>query len=259
MTICRLCLQEKKLIKKSHIIPEFMYQELFDDNHKMFAFNPHKMVRGEGYMKRPSTGEYEGGILCADCDNKLLGGYEEYGSKVIYGGQLPTNEIMTYKTFTNHDGLQFTHIKNINYRKFKIFLLSILWRANISSRPMFNEISLGLQHSERIRKMIYEGNGGDVDDYPIYFMTYVNDKTIPTDLVAHPQKKRTRDGYVIFVFIIGGMVIVFYVYSSGHKPPDYILTQTIKPTNEMNLIHIPSGAAWDMISNYLGIEQKPSH
>ena len=34
MGICRLCLEEQALIKKSHIIPEFMYQDLFDENHK---------------------------------------------------------------------------------------------------------------------------------------------------------------------------------------------------------------------------------
>jgi hypothetical protein len=251
MAICKLCLQEKKLIKKSHIIPEFMYQELFDANHKMYAFHPHKIINGEGYMKRPSTGEYEGGILCAECDNQLLGDLEGYASKAIYGGKLPKNECPTCNNYVNQFGVQFTNCKNISYQKFKIFLLSLLWRAHISSRPMFSEISLG-PHAEEIRKMIYEGNAGDVDDYPIFLMTYVNDKSIPTDLIAHPQKKRTKDGYVIYAFIIGGIIYVFYIYSKGHKPPVNILTETIKPTNEMNVIHIPSGTAWDLILGYFG-------
>jgi len=251
---CNLCLQEKQLITKSHIIPDFMYQDLFDDKHKMLSFNPYERAKGEGYIKKPSTGEYEGEILCADCDNSILGSYEDYASKAIYGGQLHANECPTFTNYKNQAGIEFTLCKNLNYQKFKIFLLSILWRASISSRKFFSDISLG-PHEEIIRKMIFVGNASEVDNYPIFMMTYINDKSMPRDFVSQPQKRKTKDGFTTYIFFIGGLIYFFYVNSENHKIPDYILSETIKKTNEANIIHIPPGQGWDLILGYYGFKK----
>ena len=32
---CRLCLEDKNLLKKSHIIPNFLYSSLFDEKHRI--------------------------------------------------------------------------------------------------------------------------------------------------------------------------------------------------------------------------------
>lgn len=42
MGSCKLCLEEKILLKKSHIIPEFMYKDLYDENHKLISFDNEK-------------------------------------------------------------------------------------------------------------------------------------------------------------------------------------------------------------------------
>jgi len=39
MSICKLCLKKKDLIKKSHIIPGFMYQYLYDAKHRIIFTN----------------------------------------------------------------------------------------------------------------------------------------------------------------------------------------------------------------------------
>ena len=234
-----------------------MYQDLYDEKHKMYVFNPIKKAQEKGHVKRPSSGEYEGGILCADCDNVLLGEFETYASKAIYGGALPAKECPTSENCINQHGVKFTKCENIDYAKFKLFLLSILWRASISSRPLFNDIDLG-EHEEPIRKMILDRNPGEVSDYPIIFMTYLNDKSMFKDLVAHPQRRESKSGHTIFVFIIGGMFYQFYMNNPKLKYPDYVLTETIKPTNNLNIFHIPIGEGMDVILKYYGIH-KPSH
>ncbi|MBI4946221.1 MAG: hypothetical protein HY840_07450 [Bacteroidetes bacterium] len=247
-------MQDKQLIGKSHIIPEFMYQDLFDNKHKIYVFSPYAKLQGQERIKRPSSGEYENGLLCADCDNKLLGSYEDYASKAIYGGELPANECPTCENYENQHGVKFTGCKNISYKKFKIFLLSVLWRSSISSRPLFSEISLG-PHEEIIRKMIYEGNPGEASDYPIFFMTFVNDKSMSKDIIAQPQRRRTKDGHSMFVFMIGGMLYCFYVNARNHTLPEYVVTETIKPTNDMNIFHIPPGQGWDIILGFMGLKR----
>ena len=33
---CKLCLENGVLVRKSHIIPDFMYRDLFDNKHRLF-------------------------------------------------------------------------------------------------------------------------------------------------------------------------------------------------------------------------------
>jgi hypothetical protein len=34
--LCKLCLKDKKLVRQSHIIPDFMYKDIFDEKHRLF-------------------------------------------------------------------------------------------------------------------------------------------------------------------------------------------------------------------------------
>jgi hypothetical protein len=79
MAICKLCLQDKELVD-SHIFPEFMYKPLYDDEHRFNVLGN----KGEGILKRPPKGIYEK-LLCVECDHNIIGKYENYASKVIFG------------------------------------------------------------------------------------------------------------------------------------------------------------------------------
>ena len=157
MAMCSLCLQDKELIKRSHIIPDFMYQEIFDDKHRLVRFSKDNFPR----HSTPPTGEYESDLLCADCDNRLLGGFESYGRQVLYGGNIPVQ----MQNFRQSDGLTFTQVTGINYLKFKLFLLSLLWKASISKRDFFKNVQLG-PYQEILRKMLLEKNPESHNAFP---------------------------------------------------------------------------------------------
>jgi hypothetical protein len=253
MAICKLCLQDKKLLKKSHIIPDFMYQDLYDDKHKMISFNPNEYAAGDGYIKNPSSGEYEGNILCSDCDNRIIGGYETYAAKVLFGG-MDICDAPSVKTIKNGEQ-ELTEYRQIDYKNFKLFLLSILWRAGISTRPLFNYIDLG-PHSNILRKMIFEGEPGKIDDYPIFVMTFINDKEMPKDIIITPLKKRMAEGHIVYSFPIAGMIYCFYVNSKLHALSQHVLDDTISPANHLNIFHIPKGSGWDFLFRYMGMKKK---
>src|ERR1700722_9313027 len=94
MPICKLCLQNKKLLKKSHIIPDFMYKELYDKHHRIYSFNPMEMVNNTGKIKLHQSGVYEGNILCENCDNVIISQYENYGRYVLKGGNMPPEQML---------------------------------------------------------------------------------------------------------------------------------------------------------------------
>lgn len=77
---CKLCLHEKRLLKKSHIIPDFMYRELFNEKHRLIWFRSDSLKAARDVP----SGEYEPNILCESCDNKVIGSLEDYAKKVLF-------------------------------------------------------------------------------------------------------------------------------------------------------------------------------
>lgn len=229
-----------------------MYQKLFDQKHRLVEFSPVQYIKGIDDSKHRFSGEYESYILCNDCENKLLSSYETYASKAIYGGQLRKDICPACTNYKTKDGLVYTHCKNVDYAKYKLFLLSILWRSSISNRPIFDQISLG-PHEEKIRTLILSGDPGNQTDYPILQLTYLTDKSMPSDLIAQPQKRKSKEGHTIYVFVIGGMIYNFYVGSTSHKFPDFIKNHTILPTGEFTVHHLPKGQAWQTVNKIFGI------
>jgi len=77
MTRCNLCQQDKKLIKKSHIIPDFLYRNsgVYNEKHQIHTISTQKFAK-DGRFNLVPTGAYEGGILCKECDNDLFGSLE---------------------------------------------------------------------------------------------------------------------------------------------------------------------------------------
>lgn len=85
--ICKLCHKEK-LLCKSHILPEVLYQFCYHDDGKIRMFN-------EEYDDRIGhifSGRWEY-MLCEVCEKFLNDNYEDYATKVLYGGALDSIEI----------------------------------------------------------------------------------------------------------------------------------------------------------------------
>lgn len=250
MSICRLCCKEKRLIK-SHIIPEFMYKDLFNKHHKINKFSPQEFSQGQMRVSRPSSGEYERGLLCENCDNDIIGPYESYASKAIFGGPFNTKECPTCESSVNQDDIEFTKCENINYKKFKLFLLSILWRASISSRPFFEQVQLG-PHEERLRKMLNNGFPGRQGEYPIFTMAILRSNKNLKDLIGQPRALK-KDGRRMYSFLIGGIIYTYHI--SNHQIPKYFKDHTIRPSNEIDIIHMPTNMIGKFFKEHFGLDQ----
>jgi hypothetical protein len=115
---------------------------------------------------------------------------------------------------------------------------------------MFSEIKLENKHNERLRQMILNGDAGSVNEYPIFIYTYLNDKTMPTDFVGQPGLIKNDDGITKALFVVNGYIFEIYLESeSGIFPPE-ILSETIKPTNDINIYYLPEGMASEFIKKY---------
>jgi len=148
MAICLLCRQEEVLIE-AHIIPKWAFKYLYP-NKEDFDKRALILVRKNKPNLKRRIGSYDSNILCAKCDN-FLGKYDEYGKKVILDFPLESRSKEAYV------------IKNIDFSKFKIFLLSVLWRASISNLPEYKEFIIG-PYSDRIREIIFDLKTGVINE-----------------------------------------------------------------------------------------------
>ncbi|NIM34962.1 MAG: hypothetical protein GTN67_05870 [Hydrotalea flava] len=172
----------------------------------------------------------------------------------MYGGQLLASECPTFQKCISQHGIGFIKCERLNYHKYKLFLLSILWRASISTRPFFSEIKLDPIHEEEIRKMILTKDGGDVSKYPIFILSYSNNLNLPKQLIAQPRQIATTDELQTYSFMINGYFYFFYLNKSETVLPHYVTAETIKPNNELNVIIIPEDKGTNFIFGQFGIK-----
>jgi hypothetical protein len=80
-------------------------------------------------------------------------------------------------------------ISGIDYTRFKLFHLSLLFRSGISTKPEFSETVLGPRHESKLRTMILERAAGSSTDHPI--MCLANRRPdnghVWWDLIASPN------------------------------------------------------------------------
>lgn len=236
---CRLCLQEKELIGTSHIIPNFMYKELFDKNRKivetnLFNFNEAKY--------RP-TGIYDKHILCKECDTKLIGGLESYAARVLYDrGKFEVER-------EEDDSIVNLMLKGINYKKFKLFLVSILWRASISEQALFKEIKLGTRYEETARKMIYEDSPGNREDFSTCILGLESSENLVIKAIVAPRRMKA-DGNTSYMFYINGLFYWFNV--SSYNIQDVFRRVSINEDNELTIGILKGKFGEDFLDSFLG-------
>jgi len=234
------------LLKNSHIIPDFMYQDMYDEKHKMVVVDKGMQNRA----KTVSSGEYESNLLCAECDNKILGTLESYASSVLYGGNLLEWKDLNLTKSINQNNVKFVKVEGINYAKFKLFLLSLIWRAGISNRDFFSKVDLG-PHEEMIRQMIYSGNAGEYDRYPCNVFAYVDEnKELPEGLMISPIK--INSGGIKYLFMVSGLIYIFYI--SSHRLQDWIYEIALNNKGELIVPYIPTEKGREMLNSFIGFK-----
>lgn len=238
--ICKLCQKEKTLLKQSHIVPNFIYKELRDEDNSFVKGNLKDLS-----SKKIFTGFFESNILCKDCDNVLLSKLENYGFTVLYGGKIRGASIVNE---INQNNVEWTRGIGVDYTKFKLFLLSILWRFSISSSEFYNFVDLG-KHEEIIRKMLINNDAGEQLDYPCSINSYRKHKELPFQIISQPLKHRHNNG-ICYSVMMGGLLYTFYM--SKDLIPDYIAEIAINKNNELKVLHMPKDSAIKVIKKYFG-------
>lgn len=195
---CKLCEKEKELIKRSHIIPKFLFKSIKGNgNQKFYELNPISNVKI--ITKKLSDNYYESGILCYECEN-LFSKFETYFSRLMNDIKL-SNNINIYNDYEVLD-------LSIDYKMTKLFLLSILWKSSISNHRFFKIVDLGI-HNEKIRNLILS-NLDEVNDYYQVLVCYLKEGSQFEDSILPIEKSKLKN-ITQYVFTINRFTFIFLV------------------------------------------------
>jgi len=163
MFACKLTGRSGRPVK-AHVVPKAFYE------FPLQAEGPYRlMTNAPGvHPKRIPAGIYDHGIVTSDGE-ALFSPWDDYACQILLRRIEEFQPIMA-----NGEALAW-QLSNVDYGRLKLFGLSVLWRANASTQPVFRRVKLA-NHEPRIRRMLLRGDPGEAEDYSVILARW-NDAT----------------------------------------------------------------------------------
>lgn len=206
---CALCHADAELCN-SHILPEFLYRALYDDKHRFHQISAHPDARNRVIQK----GLRER-LLCHACEQRLSV-YEQYADRLLNGG---------VGVSVRRDGERL-YLQQVDYAKLKLFQLSILWRAGVSTLSAFSQVQLG-PHGERLRQQLVAEDPGPPELYGCLMFILMHESEVQPGMVVPPTWAKFV-GQRAYRFVFGGTVYLYLVSST--PPPTYVSEHFVQPS-----------------------------
>lgn len=226
MPACRLC-EGPGPLRESHIVSELLYKTMYDEKHRMVGVNaskdrdPDLLQKG---LREP--------MLCGACEGRLQK-FEVYAARVLR--ELP--DLTAYRPG------DIVTIPGIDYRRFKLFEMSLLWRMGVARTPTFGAVQLGSRHETALRERILADDPGEPWEYGCLLIRPHG--VGPVDqLLVQPRLHRV-EGHRTYVMLMAGFVWVFF--ASSHSRELAQKTGFLTPNGLVVLI--PSESAADFMKH----------
>lgn len=194
---CRHCGQEEA-IKNSHIIPEWMYQDAYNDRGQLVPI----MMDNRGKVEVMQKGIREE-LLCPKCEVYLsvLEGYAKGFLVSVNSGKNPKVTLEPYSDRTNR-------ISGFDFQKVKKFILSLFYRASISKHPAFKSYDLG-PYLHDIEDLVFNEAECTEQGFPVSITKMlVGPHETGLVMMTPPHKVEGKTFYSIYGFGFGFNLLV---------------------------------------------------
>ena len=189
---CKLCGGLGPL-RRSHILPEFLYESLYDEKHRYIGVRPNPESKNP--FVQQGLREY---LLCGGCEDRLSA-WETYAADVLRN--LPDT--------THARPAEVVEVRDVDYCKFKLFQLSLLWRAGVATHASFAAAALG-PHLNTIRDLLQNEDPGHRARYGCVLFGFRGGSVAR---VGRPPISCRIDGHRSLLFLMAGLIWVFIVSS----------------------------------------------
>jgi hypothetical protein len=210
--ICKLCDKHKELCK-SHIVPEFCYQILYNKKHKFVQLSSKP---DERTLLRPK-GLYDR-LLCRECESRVKV-FEDYFKEFITDENLKVDL---------KDG--FVEIDGIDSAKLKLFIISIIWRYYVSKFKM-PDFDLG-PYSKTMKEMIWNSVPGPWHRFGFLWIQGVSLPESFSKSILLPVNKKIESHRVVFMVLLG---VFWVIFTSKHAREHWMANYFCRDSN-LNII-----------------------
>jgi hypothetical protein len=149
---CKFCHQDRKLIR-AHVIPRSFFEIDPTDLPRLAS------TKDGIFPKRAPAGIYDQQLVC-ECCERLFSPFDDYANNLLIANRDATKSINVGK-----QSIAYVY-EEYEYRKLKLFFMSLLWRASQSSHNFFRNISLA-RHESRIRQAVIQSDAGNSEFYSV--------------------------------------------------------------------------------------------
>jgi len=160
MPVCKLCRNEVTALINAHVIPKSLWEIDGDQPPPRLVTNT-----ADTFPKRVPIGVYDQTIVCETCERRFSP-YDTYAADFLLNR---TNKFEQVRDEIGKLGGYLVH--NYDYRLLKLFGISVLWRAAVSSHPLFSRVQLG-PFEEKARDMLVKGEPGDAMVFGVLFSVW---------------------------------------------------------------------------------------
>ena len=148
----------------------------------------------EGYYpKKKRVGYYDTSILCQACEDNF-GKYDDAGQHVLIKREHEFEKIL------DDQELKAYRLDNVNGEKFKRFLVSVLWRASVSTLPQFSMVNLG-PHEARAKAISWGDAFSSSEEFAFLGTKYIESEV--SDLFLNPHRLRNAGINFVNLFFPG--------------------------------------------------------
>ena len=175
MTMCRGC-GEREASSKSHIVPKSFFRNMDDGAGSLVEIS----TKAGHFKKRRPVGYYDRTILCRECE-KVFGSHDDFGQSVLIRRAPEFSPIVDG---SKPVGFQ---LNDVDGERFKRFLVSVLWRASVSTLPQFSMAGIG-PHEVRARAISWNESFSSRDEFAFIGMRYFENELSDVMLNPHPVR-----------------------------------------------------------------------
>lgn len=197
---CRLCGDSNVHLCKSHIVPEFLYKDLYNEKRYMLALREPNSPGRVRQMKW--TGVWER-LFCQSCEKHFNESFE-----------MPFLKQWEPKPFPNRCEFFRTYHITVDYESFRLFHLSILFRASVSTNLFFEEVKLG-QHESCLKSLLLSCDPGEPEQFQLAGSIVIDPKSAKIlPIITRPTQFR-YNSQRYFTMVYGG--VEWWIKLSSHK------------------------------------------
>lgn len=197
---CRLCGTDNRPLRNSHIVPEFLYRDLYNDKGHMLAICwPNEKRNARGLLQKGIRER----LFCESCEQH----FNEHFEKPFFEQWVP----YPLPILWDDDSTQWL---TVDYASFKLFHHSVLFRAAVSSLAEYANVDIG-PHELKLRGHLLERDPGGKLEYPIAGRAVIHNKTrriVP--IITQPSVWRI-ESHRYFTMVYGG--VEWWIKLSKHR------------------------------------------